>query len=61
MQSTGWTALFFCCRDGNLELVKLLLQRHGNTTIKDHVRVMSAVNIEGACARKNYQLEDSLS
>ena len=37
LQSTGWTALFFGAKDGDLDLIRLLIQGGANVELKDKV------------------------
>ena len=38
-QSTGWTALFFTAKQGNAEIIKLLLIHGADVDIRDKVRI----------------------
>lgn len=37
LQSTGWTALFFAAKQGNMEIARLMVIHGANLDIKDKV------------------------
>ena len=37
LQTTGWTALFFASKEGNVKIVRLLIDKGAQVNLKDKV------------------------
>ena len=40
LQTTGWSALFFAAKQGNVKIARLLVEKSANVELKDKVRCL---------------------